>query len=122
MGYGKALKEYLEYRDLSVYWLSKITNIPKTTIYSIIQNDNFPKIDTAREIAEALGVDMYELEEAPFIASAVKQQQTKNEKMILELFSQLNMTGQGVAIKILEALSSAPALCDTRKGKPSTKK
>ena len=122
MGYGKALKDYLEYKELSVYWLSKVANIPRSTIHSIIQNDNFPKMDTARKISDALGVDIYELQGVPSVSSAIKQAQTKNEKDILELFNKLNVTGQNTALKMLEALASVPALCDTRKIKPSSKK
>jgi len=58
MGFGKNLKKILNEKNKTVIWLSKETEIPSTTIYSMIKRDNTPKFDVVEKIATTLEVDI----------------------------------------------------------------
>lgn len=61
MGFGKNLKKVLDEKNKTVVWLSKETEIPSTTIYSMIKRDNEPRVDVVRKIASKLDVDVNDL-------------------------------------------------------------
>lgn len=61
MGFGKNLKRVLDEKNKTVVWLSKETEIPSTTIYSMIKRDNEPRLDVVKKIASKLGVDIDDL-------------------------------------------------------------
>ena len=61
MGFGKNLKKVLDEKNKTVVWLSKETEIPSTTIYSMIKRDNEPRLDVVKKIASKLGVDIDDL-------------------------------------------------------------
>ena len=102
MGYGKNVASVLKQQNKSVYWLSKETGIKKTTLYSMIDNDSMPRMENARKISEALNVDFYELQGAPFVRKALNQLKTKRQKDVFELFNKLDATEQSIVIDIVK--------------------
>lgn len=61
MGDGNKLKEILDSKDIKVSKLSKLTGIPASTIYSIIQKDSGIRFDYALRIANELDIDPSEI-------------------------------------------------------------
>ena len=55
MAFGEYLKDTLKEYGKSVYWLSKQTGIPKTTLYSLIKRDGNTDLFTMASIMAAFG-------------------------------------------------------------------
>ena len=56
MGYGKNLKDILDYKGMTVKELAKKAGIAPTTLYSIIQRDTAIRFDTALKISNILDI------------------------------------------------------------------
>lgn len=62
MGIGKNIKSILEQKNMTVVDLANLTEIPSTTLYSMMKRDNkSEKYETLQKIIEALDVEMEDL-------------------------------------------------------------
>lgn len=120
MGFGKQLKEALEYAEMSVATLSKSTNIPASTLYSIIDRDSDTVgIDKVKKIEQALnavpGSEIYYLLygiESEDVDVSTRQQDlsrlTSDELngLMNYRFKELNAKGQVKVIEYAEDIGS----------------
>ncbi|VUZ26578.1 Uncharacterised protein [Acetobacterium wieringae] len=97
MGIGGNLKLILERKNISVAKLARLTEIPSTTLYSMIKRDGFSeKIETLEKIVGVLdGVELSDLYQDRLIIVKKKNlspedlEEIKREEMEQELFSDL---------------------------------
>lgn len=120
MGFGKQLKETLDYIEMSVATLSKKTNIPASTLYSIIDRDSDTVgIDKVKKIEKALdavpGSEIYYMLygiESEDVDVSTRQQDlsrlTSDELngLINYRFKELNAKGQVKVIEYAEDIGS----------------
>lgn len=61
--FNKRLRARMEYLDISIARLTKLTGLPFTTVYAlcIAKSDRVPHADTVAKIAQALGMTTDEL-------------------------------------------------------------
>lgn len=61
MNFGEKLRHYRQLKEMSQVDLSKITDIPQTTISDLERNKYSPNINVLIIVAQALGVTVQEL-------------------------------------------------------------
>lgn len=76
-----------------------------------------PKIETLQKIAEALGVEVWEL--ADFDTASYMIEEDVSHKELLEAYDSMNDVGQAVAVKTVKTLSEMPEY--QKKDEPSQK-
>ncbi|MBS1007768.1 helix-turn-helix domain-containing protein [Leuconostoc suionicum] len=59
--YGNKIKNILSEKNKTIYWLSKESGIPYSTINPIIRNERSPMFETIIKIADALDIKTDEL-------------------------------------------------------------
>lgn len=62
MGHGKRLKELLDYKGISVKKMAEMSDIPATTLYSIINRDTRIKDSLVEKLSDALEIETYILQ------------------------------------------------------------
>lgn len=123
MALGKKLKDVLKEKNMTVKELSKLTDIPATTLYSFISRDSETgKFDFLNKICDCLDIKLTDLlefeEDTRFYVSprnvtlskdnTIEERCTFNERLILDFFRRLNFNGQDNAIYYTEYLSEKP--------------
>ena len=131
MGFGKQLGIILEEKAMSVSQLARITGIPASTIYSMIDRDtNSVGIDKAKKIESAVGAVpggifynlLYGIETTDKGPSTRHQDfyniSTESRKYILDAkYSLLNDMAQSKLVEYAEDLTKIP---EYRKQQPDT--
>ncbi len=107
MGIGKDLNELLEQKNIRVADLSRLANIPASTIYSILRRDNLKiEIDVLFKLCDVLNVApeyFYNKQRADN-----KLRLNPEEMNIIKKFRQLNADGKKYVLKSIElALSDS---------------
>lgn len=122
MALGKKLKNILKTKNMTVKELSKLTDIPATTLYSFISRDSETgKVDFLNKICETLGItliDLLEFKDSNFYVSSHnvvlssdtprEEHCTFREQLILRFFRELNHDGQEEVIRYAEYASEKP--------------
>lgn len=86
MGFGKRLKQVLGEKGITVAQLSRDTNIPKSTIYSMIQRDSEPSFEDLLVISSALNLDFEDFASIPdedFSLSSMERAKERREKFAI---------------------------------------
>lgn len=95
MTIGEKIKKQLDAMHKNIVWLSDVTGIPKTTIYSMVKKESDNTLDNIVLIAKALDLSIdYLLDMHRDSSTALPSSSTLNEKKIIELLKQLNEEGQ----------------------------
>ena len=121
MGFGMRLKSVLMEIDMKVSALSKITGIPASTLYSIINKDidnvgleRVAKIEKAVKakpgnlIYKMLHDDQMDIEDYKIEANSYTIGGEDKEFWLINSFNQLNHSGQEKAIEQVELLAKIP--------------
>lgn len=73
MGDGKRLKEILDQKGINIRTLGKLTGIPASTIYTLVQRDSNLRFDYALRIANELEIDPTEICSASPFSGELKE-------------------------------------------------
>lgn len=99
MGFGSVLSEILKTRNISIYQLSKSTEIPATTIHAIIKRDsNNVNIETVRKIADFLGMTVDEFLEWDMVEKTINEELSRLDKMTRQYISIFEMNGYKIEL------------------------
>ena len=105
MSLGDRLKEYRKQKGFSQEKLAEIVSISKMSIRRYEANERQPTLETLDKIAEALGVDVWDLYNNCTLPMSPKTEKidTMNNLMV-----RLNNPGQEKAIEQVELLTKIP--------------
>lgn len=114
MGFADNIKRLLKERGLTVADLSKIIDVPPTTLYSIIQRDGWPTLDIAKKICLSINCGFGELMEGDSPYGDIRNPDRRYiydpegsamERQIDYYFSMLNKDGKAEAVKRVSELT-----------------
>ena len=107
MGIGKDLNELLEQKNIRVADLSRLANIPASTIYSILRRDNLKiEIDVLFKLCDVLNVAPEYFYDKQRAGNSLRL--TPEEVEIIKKIRQLNADGKKYVLKSIRfALSDS---------------
>ena len=125
MGFGKQLKEVLFEIGMSVATLSRETNIPATTIYSIINKDiDNVGLDKVKKIEKAInaipgnitynllyGIEPDKAEVSTRQYDFYSLEDNTRRFLLTEKYNLLNVKGQVKTLEFIEDMSKIPDYC-----------
>lgn len=114
MGFADNIKRLLKERGLTVADLSKLIDVPPTTLYSIIQRDGWPTLDIAKKICLSINCGFGELMEGDSPYGYIRNPdgrylfypgESDMERRLYLYFRMLNGDGQAEAMKRVSELA-----------------
>ena len=110
--FGDRLRQYREENGYTLEFLSQKTELPSQTLNRYELKQRVPKVDTAVEVAEKLGVNPlwmqgYDVSIEKEKAAPDQLQLTEGEKALLELFNQVPVEQQDMVVQMIRAALGA---------------
>lgn len=95
--FANNLKFYMEKNNIDRYELSKICEVPYSTVSSWLQSDRYPRIDKIQQLADYFSIDKSDLIEGPTnidssFASTLKQLRINKKLTQEELSKEINVS------------------------------
>lgn len=95
--FANNLKFYMEKNNVDRYELSKICEVPYSTVSSWLQSDRYPRIDKIQQLADYFSIDKSDLIEGPTnidssFASTLKQLRINKKLTQEELSKEINVS------------------------------
>lgn len=95
--FANNLKFYMEKNNVDRYELSKICEVPYSTVSSWLQSDRYPRIDKIQQLADYFSIDKSDLIEGPtnidsLFASTLKQLRINKKLTQEELSKEINVS------------------------------
>ena len=94
----KRIQELCKERNISVYKLAQLADIPKNTLNNMIADDRIPTIPTIEKICQGLNITMAQF----FTSDGIYPELTENQKTLLLVWETLTPGHQELALKYLE--------------------
>lgn len=120
---GKRIQEIRTQRGMTQEALAERINISKSSISEWEACKRVPRMETLRKIADALGVDVWEIigfndvdYDEPMFASPTEEAHDPNESELVTIYRDLNDIGQSALIGTARGLAANP---DMKKGSKS---
>jgi transcriptional regulator with XRE-family HTH domain len=120
---GKRIQEIRIKKGMTQEALAERINISKSSISEWEACKRVPRMETLRKIAEALGVDVWEIiglnsvdYDEPMFASPTEEVSDPNERELVNIYRDLNDIGQSALIGTARGLAANP---DMKKGSKS---
>lgn len=120
---GKRIQEIRTRRGMTQEALAERINISKSSISEWEACKRVPRMETLRKIADALGVDVWEIigfndvdYGEPMFASPTEEAPDPNERELVTIYRDLNDIGQTALIGTARGLAANP---DMKKGSKS---
>lgn len=117
---GKRIQEIRTQRGMTQEALAERINISKSSISEWEACKRVPRMETLRKIADALGVDVWEIigfndvdYDEPMFASPTEEAPDPNERELVTIYRDLNDIGQTALIGTARGLAANP---DMKKG------
>lgn len=106
MTIGERIRELRLKSGITQTELAQKLEIPYQSIGQWERGLRSPKIETLQRIAEALGVEVWEL--ADFDTASYMLEEDINHKELLEAYDSMNDAGQAVAFQTVKTLADMP--------------
>lgn len=120
---GKRIQEIRTQRGMTQEALAERINISKSSISEWEACKRVPRMETLRKIADALGVDVWEIigfndvdYDEPMFSSPTEEAPDPNERELVTIYRDLNDIGQTALIGTARGLAANP---DMKKGSKS---
>jgi len=96
----RRIQELCNERNLSVYKLAQLSDIPKNTLTNMIADDRIPTVPTIEKICRGLNITMAQF----FTSSDIYPEFTDEQKKLLLVWETLTPGNQELALKYLELM------------------
>lgn len=94
------IKELCAERNISIYRLAQLSDIPKNTLNNMIAEDRMPTVPTIEKICRGLNITLSQF----FSSDNIYPEFTEEQKKLFLVWDSLSPGNQEIAIKYLELM------------------
>lgn len=96
----KRILELCEERNISMYRLAQMSDIPKNTLNNMIAEDRIPTVPTIEKICDGLHITLAEF----FTSEGIYPELTEKQQKLMLVWESLTPGNQELAIRYLELM------------------